>query len=220
VSPESKEIIIREYNSEDRASVREIACDTAFMGEPAENFFSGREFIADFLTRYHTDYEPESIFIAIKEGKVIGYLIGAKNEKTMDLVFIFRTLPLAVFKLIFKGYIFKKNNFLFILFNIYSFLKGEFYAPAFIKRDYPAILHINIDKNYRRYGIGKRLVEAYLNYLIKEKIRGIHLTTQSEKSFQFFQKAGFEIIYKTRRSYFKHIFKKSIRYFYYGKKLF
>ena len=216
---ESKEIIIREYKREDRASLREIACDTAFMGEPAEKFFTGREFIADFLTLYHTDYEPQSVFIAEKEEKVIGYLSGAKNEKTMDLVFIFKVLPAAVFKLIFKGYIFKKNNLLFILFNIYSFFKGEFYEPAFIRKDYPAILHINIDNNYRRYGIGNRLVETYLNYLIKEKISGIHLTTQSEKSFKFFEKAGFKIIYETKRSYFRHIFKKSIRYFYYGKKL-
>jgi len=216
---ESKEIIIREYKRNDREAIREIACDTAFMGEPAEKFFTGREFLADFLTLYQTDYEPQSTFIAEKEGKVIGYLSGAKNEKTMDLIFIIKILPIAALKLIFKGYIFKKDNFLFILLNIYSFLKGEFYAPAFIKKDYPAILHINVDKNYRSSGIGRRLIEAYLSYLKKEKIRGVHLTTQSDKSFKFFEIAGFKILYETKRSYFKHIFKKSIKYSYYGKKL-
>jgi GNAT superfamily N-acetyltransferase len=217
--PQSKEIIIREYKINDRAAIREIACNTAFMGEPAEKFFTGREFLADFLTLYHTDYEPQSIFVAENKNKVIGYLSGAKNEKRMDLIFIFKVLPTAALKLIFKGYIFKKDNFLFILFNIYSFLKGEFYAPAFIKKDYPAILHINVDKNYRSSGIGGRLIEAYLSYLKKEKIKGVHLKTQSEKSFKFFEKFGFKILYETKRSYFKHIFKKSIRYFYYGKKL-
>jgi GNAT superfamily N-acetyltransferase len=217
--PELKEIIIRKYIRNDRAVIREIACNTAFMGEPAEKFFSGREFLADFLTCYHTDYESQSTFIAEKDGKVIGYLTGAENEKKMNSIFIVKVLPRAVLKLVFKGYIFKKDNFLFILFNIYSFLKGEFYEPAFIKKDYPAILHINIDKNYRGSGIGGMLIEAYLNYLKKEKIRGVHLTTQSEKSFKFFEKKGFKILYETRRSYFKHIFKKSIRYFYYGKKL-
>lgn len=216
---EPKEIIIREYKRNDRVAIREIACNTAFMGEPAEKFFSGRGFLADFLTRYYTDYEPQSTFIAEKNGKVIGYLTGAKNEKKMNFTFIVRVLPMAVLKLIFKGYIFKKDSFLFILFNIYSFLKGEFYAPAFIGKDYPAVLHINIEKNYRSSGIGGMLIEAYLNYLKIEKIKGVHLTTQSEKSFTFFEKEGFRILYETRRSYFKHIFKKSIRYFYYGKKL-
>jgi ribosomal protein S18 acetylase RimI-like enzyme len=135
------------------------------------------------------------------------------------LIFIVKVLPKAILKLIFKGYIFKKDSFIFILFNIFSFFKGEFYAPAFIKKDYPAILHINIDKNYRSSGIGGRLVGAYLSYLKKEKIKGVHLTTQSEKSFKFFEKVGFRILYETKRSYFKHILKKSIRYFYYGRKL-
>ena len=76
-----------------------------------------------------------------------------------------------------------------------------------------------IDKNYRGYGIGGRLIGAYLNYLKKEKIKGVHLKTLSEKSFRFFEKAGFKILYKTRRSYFKHILEKSIKYFYYGRKL-
>jgi len=217
--PKSEEIIIREYERSDRASVRKIACDTAFMGEPAENFFTGRGFLADFLTLYHTDYEPESTFVAEKREKVIGYISGAKSERAMDLLFIIKVLPKAILKLIFKGYIFKKANLLFILFNIYSFLKGEFYTPAFIKKDYPAILHINIDKNYRGYGIGGRLIEAYLNYLKNEKIKGVHLKTPSEKSFKFFKKTGFKMLYKTRKSYFKHILKKSIKYFYYGKKL-
>jgi len=219
LKPEQEEIIIRKYNGNDRALVREIACDTAFMGEPAEKFFSGRAFLADFLTLYHTDYEPKSIFIAEKDGKAIGYLTGAKNKKKMDLVFIVKVFPRAILKLLFKGYIFKKDSFLFILFNIYSFLKGEFYVPAFIKKDYPAILHININKNYRGFGIGGRLIEAYLSYLKKENIKGVHLTTQSEKSFKFFEKEGFKLLYETKRSYFKHILKISIRYFYYGKKL-
>jgi len=217
--PKPKEIVIRKYKKNDKASVREIACDTAFMGEPAEKFFIGREFLADFLTLYHTDYEPQSTFIAEKGGKVIGYLSGAKNEKRMDLIFIFKVFPKAALKLIFKGYIFNKNNFLFILFSIYSFLRGEFYNPAFIQKDYPAVLHINVDKNFRSLGIGEKLIEAYLNYLKKEKIKGVHLTTQSEKSFKFFEKAGFKILYETKRSYFKHILKKSIKYYYYGKKL-
>ncbi len=216
---ESEELIIRKYKSGDKPSIREIACNTAFMGEPVEKFFTGRIFIADFLTLYHTEYEPQSLFVAEKKGKVIGYLSGARSEKIMDLVFIIKVLPKVILKLIFKGYIFKKNNFLFILFNIFSFLKGEFYTPAFIKKDYPAILHINVDKDYRSSGVGEKLIATYLNYLKNEKIKGVHLTTQSKKSFKFFEKAGFEILYETKRSYFKHIFGESFKYLYYGKSL-
>ncbi|MEA2016198.1 MAG: GNAT family N-acetyltransferase [Actinomycetota bacterium] len=214
-----EEIIIRAYKRSDREFVRKIACDTAFMGEPAENFFKGRKFLSDFLTRYHTDFEPESIFVAERDGKIAGYLSGAKSEKKMISKFIITVLPGAFFKILFKGYAFKKKNFLFTLFNIRSFLKGEFYAPSFIKKEYPAILHINIDKNYRGLGIGGRLIGAYLNYLKKEKIKGVHIKTPSEKSFKFFEKLGFKMLYETRISYFRHVLKRRVRYIYFGKKL-
>jgi len=216
---ESKDIIIRAYKRGDRESIRKIACDTAFMGEPAENFFIGRRYLSDFLTRYHTDFEPESMLVAEKSGRVAGYLSGAKSGKKMDLIFAFKILPGATLKLIFSNFLFKKKNFLFVLYGIYSFLKGEFYAPSFIKKEYPAILHINIDKNYRGLGIGEKLIKVYTSYLRKEGVKGVYLKTASEKSFKFFEKSGFKILYETRIFYFRHVLKRSVRYIYYGKKL-
>jgi len=216
---EPEDIIIRAYRRSDRGPVRKIACDTAFMGEPAENFFTGRKYLSDFLISYHTDFEPESMFVAKKKGKVAGYLSGAKSERKMNLIFTFRILPATVLKLIFSSFLFKKKNFLFILYGIYSFLKGELCAPSFIKKEYPAILHINIDKDYRGLGIGERLVGAYFSYLSNEGIKGVHLKTSSEKSFNFFEKLDFKVLYETRISYFRHVLKRSVRYVYYGKKL-
>ena len=62
--------LIRKYKKEDKKSVRRIACDTAFMGEPCEKFFNGRDFLADILILYFTDYEPESCFVAELNDKV------------------------------------------------------------------------------------------------------------------------------------------------------
>jgi len=217
--PEPEEIIIRAYKRSDRELVRKIACDTAFMGEPAENFFTGRKYLADFLTRYHTDCEPESMFVAEKREKLAGYINGAKNKRRMDFIFAFKIIPITILKLIFSGFLFKKKNFLFVLSGIYSFLKGEFYAPSFIKKEYPAILHINIDKDYRGHGIGESLMKAYLGYLRNEGVEGVYLKTASEKSFKFFEKLGFKILYETRISYFRHVLKGSVKYIYFGKKL-
>ena len=212
-------LVIRKYKSEDRQRVRQIACDTAFMGNPAEIFFNGREFIADFLTLYFTDYEPESCFVAEKDGRVIGYLIGSKNDKRMNNTFLFKIIPKLFFKNLFSKTFFKKKNLRFILANFNSFMKGELQAPDSIKEEYPAILHINIDKNYRSYGIGRMLVESYIDYVRGGKVHGLHLTTQSENSFKFFEKLGFIPLHETKRSYFRHILNKEIRYIYYGKKL-
>jgi len=72
--------IVRKYKKEDRKSVRKIACDSAFMGEPCEIFFKGRDFLADVLTLYFTDYEQESCFVAEVDNIVAGYLIGARDS--------------------------------------------------------------------------------------------------------------------------------------------
>ena len=45
-----EDIVIRKYKREDRQAVRDIAWETAFMGKPADVFFSDREIFADFLT--------------------------------------------------------------------------------------------------------------------------------------------------------------------------
>jgi ribosomal protein S18 acetylase RimI-like enzyme len=212
-------LIIRNYKSEDYQRVRQIAYDTAFMGNPAEIFFNGKEFIEDFLTLYFTYYEPESCFVAEKNGKIIGYLTGSKNEKRMNNIFLFKIIPKLFFKYLFSKTFFKKKNLRFIIATFNSFIKGELKMPDSIKEDYPALMHINIDKDYRNSGIGRMLIESYIDYLKSKKVLGLHLTTQSENSFKFFEKLGFIALHETKRSYFRNILNKEIRYIYYGKKL-
>jgi ribosomal protein S18 acetylase RimI-like enzyme len=214
-----EKIIIRKYEKNDRAKLREIACDTAFMGECSEIFFDGREFLADFITLYFTDYEPESCFIAEADGKVIGYLIGSKNEKKMNFIFFIKIVPRLFIKSFYNRIIFSKKNWKFVVESVKSFFKGELGSPDFPEKDYPALLHINVEKNYRNLGIGNMLMNAYLSYLKNEKITGVHLTTQSENAFKFFERSGFVPIYKVKRSYFKYILNREICFIYYGKKL-
>lgn len=54
-------INIRPYNLKDRAALRTLCCDVADRGGPIENFFPDRDFAADLLTGYYTDYEPNRL---------------------------------------------------------------------------------------------------------------------------------------------------------------
>jgi ribosomal protein S18 acetylase RimI-like enzyme len=209
------DIKIRKYLKSDREAVRRISCDTAFLGEPVENFFEGRDFIADFLTAYYTDYEPLSCFIAEVDSNVAGYLIGTTDESKMLKTLIFRILPKSFFKSFFMGIFFKRKNILFFLWNIYSFFKGQFF-PKIDLKDYPALLHINFSSEYRDRGFGAKLLNAYLDYLIREKVPGLHLTTHSEKAGRFFEKNNFKLLLKTKRSYYRGAMNKDIGYYYYG----
>lgn len=213
-----EEITIRPYRRDDRPFVRDIAYGTAFMGESASIFFEGKEIMADFLTQYFTDYEPESCFVAVSNGKVVGYLLGTKDAAALAKVFTSKILFPLFIRALRSGVFFKKNNTVFILRSIFSLMKGEFKMPDFYQ-SYPATLHINLEKGFRGLRIGSRLMNDYLDYLMGNKITGVHLATISEKASDFFRQQGFCLLHKGERSYFWHILKKNLPIYIYGKKL-
>lgn len=209
-------IAIRKYRREDRQSVRDIAWDTAFMGEPASAFFSDKEIFSDFLTLYFTDYEPESCFVAESKGKVVGYLIGSLDEDVLKKVSALNIIPRLVLKAVARCAFLQKNNMAYLSHCLASFLKGEFRDPVF-SMTYPAVLHINIDRAFRNSGAGSMLVSAFVEYAASNKIKGVHLSTMSEKAGDFFKKNCFNLIYSVPRSYFKYIIGRDITVYVYGK---
>ena len=186
-------LIIRGYLSSDRGSVRKIASDTAFSGSPSDIFFDDRELLADILTLYYTEYERESIFIAEVDGKVAGYLIGCIDIKRYKRIWITKILPLLIVKSIVKTpLIFTKKNMAFLYYCVMAFFKKELFIPD-ISDDYPAILHINIAKEYRDRGMGTKLIEEYIKYLKNKRVKGIHLTTISSDAVRFLSSISFYI---------------------------
>jgi len=211
-------IVIRQFSSADRQAVRMISCETAFLGEPWEQFFEDGEVLADALTMYYTDYEPDSCFVAVSEGRVIGYIVGTVDIDKMNRIFRAELIPRLIAKALRRGVFLKGKTQKFIIHIMFSFLKGEFLAPDFSKR-YPATLHVNIDKAFRRRAIGRQLVEYYLEFLRRKKLRGIHFGTMSESAKGFFTSLGFAILFVGKRSYLRYYLDKNAPYYILGKVL-
>ncbi len=127
-------------------------------------------------------------------------------------------MPKLLIKAATRNMFFSWKNLAFIGNCMISLLKGEFQSPDF-SRDYPAALHVNIQKDYRNQGAGRLLIGAYLDYLVKEKIKGVHFATLSEKAARFYEKLGFILLYKRKRSYLQDILRNDIFCSVYGKKL-
>jgi GNAT superfamily N-acetyltransferase len=210
--------IIRPYEPKDRAAVRSISLATAMMGEPAERFIDGAEALADLLTRYHTDFEPQSAFVAEKDDQVIGYLIGALDTIQAERVNLLRIIWPAFFKALFTGFFFKAKNWHLIRQVIPFTVCGGFGMPDF-SRDYPATLHINILNGYRAMGTGAALMNAYLAYVSAKGIKGIRMATMSEKAGVFFASHGFQLLFQGKRPYFRHLIGKDVPLLVYGKRI-
>lgn len=212
------DIIIRPYQSKDREAIRKIAFDTAFMGEPAEVFFTDQEVLADILTAYFTDHEPESVFVAESGEKIIGYLLGAKDSARISRFFRSRIIWPLVMKILKRGTIAKFKNIRLGLKYLSSYLKGEFNTPG-LYNDYPAVLHINIASGYRAGGVGAKLIAAFLRYLAKEKVPGVQLATLSDQAAGFFEKQGFKLLAKKKHSYFRPILQRDLDYQVFGRRI-
>ncbi|NCO24579.1 MAG: hypothetical protein COZ07_01785 [Candidatus Infernicultor aquiphilus] len=208
-------IFIRKFNNCDREDIRRISCDTAFLEEPRKVFFDDDEILADALTLYFTDYEPDSCFVAVKNDKIIGYIIGTTDVKLMQKIFFIRIIPLLIIKALNKRIIFKRNTLNFLIHILLSLLKGEFIRPDFSKK-YPATLHINIDKAFRRQNIGKQLIEYYLKFLKEKNVSGVHFGVISESAKEFFIKLGFNILFRSKLSYLRYYLGKFIPYYILG----
>ncbi len=217
MNPIAEQVMIRPYAPQDRPGIRKISYDTSFLGK-ADELFDEPELLADALTLYFTDSEPQSCFVAEEKGVVVGYLIGAKNEREMETVSWVKIYPRLFWVAIIRGLFFRYKTFRFLRGVIASAFKSEFRAPDF-SQEYPAILHINIAKDFRGGGIGAKLIQVYCEYLKKNGVRAVRAATMSEPAKNFFEHCGFRVLFMTRRSYLHYYFRKDIPVYILGKQI-
>jgi len=75
------EIVIRPYEADDRAGVRNVCYETGFMGEPVDWLWRDRESFSDMFSGYWTDREPGSASVADLDGEIVGYLLGCADSR-------------------------------------------------------------------------------------------------------------------------------------------
>ncbi|MBZ0257000.1 hypothetical protein K8I31_13115 [bacterium] len=152
-------ITIRPYNPADRETVRRICCDTGFSGSAVDPLFCDRDVFADYLTRYYTDWEPESAFIAEDNGEVVGYILGSvrprRHEWAQAWILCAQVAPKALLRLMTGRYNKASRNFLW-----WCMTQGPKQTPAAPKES--GHLHFNLLPDYRAQGgaggIGARLL--------------------------------------------------------------
>ena len=214
----SEDIIIRPYLPADRDAVRSISIRTAFLETPRGHIEEDDEILADVLTEYFTDFEPESCFVAVSGQRVVGYIIGTTDALKMGKVLRAKIIPALIVKIVRRGVLLKKKNLKFFFSLTGSFLKGEFRYPDFAQ-EFPAMLHINIEEEFRHHHIGARLIETYLSYLHDHKINGVHFGTLSEGGAKFFEHLGFALLFQGKRTYLRSYLGRDVAFYIFGKKL-
>ena len=160
-------MIVRQYEERDRERVEEIC-------EITDNSHLERDLLLTLYCHYYITYEKENCFVAVVDDKVVGYIISAGDTKAwidkFSSTLLSSSTPLIKEKGIesTKGYL--------------------SYYP-----EYPAHLHIDIDPEYQRMGIGKAMMDSLLSHYKEKGVNGVMLGVDPEtiKGVACYKKYGF-----------------------------
>jgi RimJ/RimL family protein N-acetyltransferase len=182
------EFEIRRYETGDREAIRRICFETGYMGEPIDWLWRDRETFADLITRYYTDREPESIWVATRGSDVVGYLTGCvDSERTRG------NAPAEVRRLIWRGGLLRPGFGAFLARAALDTLRDrDLRGEALFDPRWPAHLHIDLLPEARGRGLGRRLMQLWFDHLRGLAVPGVHLGTFAENhaAIRFFESCG------------------------------
>ena len=150
---------IRKFEPADRARVRELCCETGFLGNPIDPVFEDRQLFADYLTAYYTDWEPESAFVLVVDGEIRGYLLGSRHPVRQQIYAIYQNVSLGVRGSV-RYFRYAAASRKFVKWILRTAWRE---VPAPPRRT--AHFHINLLADARQVATTRALMDTYLRYL-------------------------------------------------------
>jgi ribosomal protein S18 acetylase RimI-like enzyme len=190
---------IRPFVETDTAAVHRIGADTARYGEPVEAIMNDRRLFIDIFMRPYTTHYPDTCWVAEVDGDVVGYLTGCLDTAHHAAMFRQAVLRAA-----------RRALLLHYRLGWRTVRAGIGFAREMLARPpspdlaaYPAHLHINVAASQRGQGLGRRLMDTYLDYCRAQHVPGVHLSTseRNHAALHLYRRLGFELLHRYRSPY-------------------
>ena len=193
---------IRSYQPSDRDRVRELCCETGFLGNPIDPIFEDRELFADYLTAYYTDWEPESSFVLLVNGEIRGYLLGSRRPLRQQLYNLYNNIALGI-----RG-AFRYPR--------YSAASKKFVNWIFKQawREVPAQprcnahFHINLLPDARQVATTRAIMDSYLRYLHSKGEKAVYgqmVVFEDRRGTKMFERYGFKVLNKAEITKYRDV---------------
>jgi len=188
------DITIRHYQPSDQFMVFEISADTAFFGEPVEAFLEDRRLYIDAFARYYINFEVPFTWVANNSQFVIGFLLGCSDTSRQSKRWRRYIITKVLVRAIFGKYKLGRLSASFARGMLVGMLRGE--EPEVDLIEYPAHLQIDIKQGFRGMGVGRRLIDVYLEQLHQLGVGGVHLgtTSHNEAACHLYENIGFQLL--------------------------
>lgn len=191
----SDDVRIRPYRPSDRAAVRRICYDTAHQGSSMQGILEDRDVLADCVTRYYTDVEPQSTWVAESADRVVGYVTGCLDSRRYMRLMCWRIVPTACVQAVLRGTLCSGTTWRFLRAGLGTWLRGGWRRRVPLSR-YPAHLHMNLEPACRRRGIGGQLLARFCQQAQSAGLAGVHAVVNGRNAAarRFFERQGFVLV--------------------------
>ncbi len=208
MNDDHKPFLIRSYRASDREAVRQLCCDTGFLGEPIDPVYEDRELFADFLTTYYTDHEPESSFRS-----------GGRWRNSRLSAGLRKPLRNQLYSLLSKCLAFSERA--DALFPLQPDARAALFGGSLVHgwREVPAAprrtphFHINLLPDARKISTTRALMSAYLSYLYRsgeKRVYGQIVTFESRRGEKMFERYGFKVLNRAEITKYKAFYPESV----------
>ena len=183
------EFAIRPYHPTDLYSLYTICLRTADSGRDATALYRDPELMGHLFAAPYAVAEPDLCFILTADGTPSGYVLGTRDTETFT-----RWCAAAWFPALRARYpLPAPDDVSPDARTIRDIHRGEPGHPEIIV-DYPAHLHIDILPVGQGQGLGRRMMETFLDRLRALGVPGVHLGVgkRNPGAIQFYERMGFQ----------------------------
>jgi len=181
---------IRKYHPTDLTALYKICLLTGNSGKDASALFLDSYLLGHFYAAPYVFFEPKICFVVTNNNKPCGYIIGTKNSKNF-----YHKCEKEWFPILRKRYPLSDENVeLWDARIIRRIHEGHKVKAELLK--FPAHLHIDLLPETQGQGIGRKIMDVFINKLKELNVPAVHLEVGKANpgAIKFYKKLGFEKI--------------------------
>ncbi|KAA3620237.1 MAG: GNAT family N-acetyltransferase [Calditrichaeota bacterium] len=190
------QLTIRPYHPADLSVLYRICLQTAHSGGDATHLFTDPDLIGHMYTAPYVFFEPELCFVLTGAEMPLGYILGTKNTAAFS-----DWCETEWFPVLRKRYPIPETDDGSFQNRILQLIHRGHPVNNDLKA-YPAHLHIDLLPAAQGQGMGRKLIEVFINRLRELQVSAVHLQVGKGNpgAIKFYERLGFHEIVNYEKS--------------------